>query len=160
MPKKYECIGQVVVGAGGSSAITFSSIPSTYTDLRIELSLRRDNAYDRRVIQMTFNSASSGYSDRNHGGDQLGGGVNISFYDCPAANGVANTFSSSTIYIPNYTSSSYKSVSIESFGDQYYAMAGGISNVTSAITTISFDTGQGGNWVQNSSAYLYGISKS
>ena len=160
MPKKYECIGQVVVGAGGSSVITFSSIPSTYTDLRIELSLRRDNAYDRRVVQMTFNSASSGYSDRNHFGDTLGGGVNISFYDCPANTGVANTFSSNTVYIPNYTSSSYKSCAIESIGDQYFSMAGGISNVTSAITTISFDTGQGGNWVQNSSAYLYGIKNS
>lgn len=160
MPKKYECIGQVIVGAGGASVISFSSIPSTYTDLRIDLSLRRSNAYDRRVLQMTFNGASSGYSDRNHYGDQLGGGVNITSYDVPAANGVANTFSSNTIYIPNYTSSSYKSVSIEGVGDEVFAMAGGISNVTSAITTISFDTGQGGNWVQNSSAFLYGISKS
>lgn len=160
MPKKYECIGQVIVGAGGSSVITFSSIPSTYTDLRIELSLRRSNAYDRRVLQMTFNGASSGYSDRGYLGGQLGGGVNISFYDVSAANGIANTFSSNTIYIPNYTSSSYKSCSIESFGDQYFDMVGGLSNVTSAITSISFDTGQGGNWVQNSSAYLYGISKS
>jgi hypothetical protein len=160
MPKKYECIGQVIVGAGGASTITFSSIPSTYTDLRIDLSLRRDNAYDRRVLQMVINSATSGYSDRNHYGDVLGGGVNITMYDVPAASGVANTFSSNTIYIPNYTSTNYKSVSIESFGDQYFAMAGGISNVTSAITTISFDTGQGGNWVQNSSAFLYGISKS
>ena len=160
MPKKYECIGQVIVGAGGASVITFSSIPSTYTDLRIDLSLRRDNAYDRRVLQMTFNGASSGYSDRNHYGDYLGGGANITTYDVPAASGVANTFSSNTIYIPNYTSTSYKSASIESFGDQYFAMGCGTSNVTSAITTISFDTGQGGNWVQNSSAYLYGISKS
>lgn len=160
MPKKYECIGQVIVGSGGASAISFTSIPSTYTDLRIELSLRRDNAYDRRVVQMTFNSASSGYSDRGYLGGQLGGGVNISFYDTPANTGVANTFSSNSIYIPNYTSSSYKSVSIESVGDQYFDMVGATSNVTSAITTISFDTGQGGNWVQNSSAYLYGISKS
>jgi hypothetical protein len=159
MPKKYECIGQVVL-SGNASTITFSSIPSTYTDLRIDLSLRRSNAYDRRVLQMTFNGASSGYSDRNHFGDYLGGGVNITTYDVPAANGVANTFSSNTIYIPNYTSSSYKSVSIESFGDQYFAMGCGTSNVTSAITTISFDTGQGGEWVANSSAFLYGISKS
>jgi len=160
MPKKYECIAQVIVGAGGASVISFTSIPQTYTDLLINLSVRRDNAYDRRVLQMTFNGASSGYSDRGYLGGQLGGGVNITTYDVPAANGVANTFSSNTIYIPNYTSSSYKSVSIESLGDQYFDMTGGLSNVTSAITTISFDTGQGGNWVQNSSAYLYGIKNS
>lgn len=160
MPKKYECIGQVIVGSGGASVITFSSIPSTYTDLRIDLSLRRDNAYDRRVLQMTFNGASSGYSDRGYAGGQLGGGVNISMYDVPAANGTANAFSNNSIYIPNYTSSNYKNVSIDSLGEQYFDMVGGLSNVTSAITTISFDTGQGGNWVQNSSAFLYGISKS
>lgn len=160
MAKKFQCIGQVTVGSGGASVISFTSIPQTYTDLRVDVSARRNNAYDRRVLQMTFNGVSSGYADRNNGGDQLGGGVNISFYDVPAANGTANAFSNNSIYIPNYTSSNYKSVSIDTLGEVYFGIAGGLSNITSGITSISFDTGQGGSWVENSTAYLYGISKS
>ena len=42
MPTYAEnLIGSVTVGAGGSSTITFSSIPSTYTDLVLRISARK-----------------------------------------------------------------------------------------------------------------------
>jgi len=44
MPNTMTLIASSTVGAGGSTAITFSSIPSTYTDLVIKHSLRNNLA--------------------------------------------------------------------------------------------------------------------
>lgn len=173
MPKQYACLAEVNVGAGGTSSITFSSIPSTYTDLILKVSLRRDSNFTRRVLQLRFNGATSGYSDMMVNGDGsstgsgpgLGGGVAIAMWDIPAALSTANTFSSVEIYIPNYTGSSQKSVSIDGAGENnstqaYMGLAAGLSNITSAISSINLYTDQGGNFTQHSTVSLYGITKS
>lgn len=174
MPKQHACLAEVNVGAGGASNITFSSIPSTYTDLILKVSLRKDSNYTRRVLQLRFNGATSGYSDMMvngagvtlaGGGGGLGGGVAIAMWDVPAALSTANTFSSVEIYIPNYRGSSQKAVSIDGAGEDnatqaYMGLTAGLSNITSAISSIELYTDQGGNFVQHSTVSLYGITNS
>lgn len=174
MAKKYECIAAVTVGSGGASSITISSIPSTYTDLCLKLSLRRDTNYTRRILQITFNGVTSGYTDRAIYGNgssaasnlSLGGGIAIAVVDVPAAQATSNTFSNIELYAPNYTSSDSKSILVDGAGEDNAAttpllgFTAGLSNITSAISSINLYTDQGGNFVQNSTAYLYGIKNS
>jgi len=166
-------INTVTVGSGGTSTITFSSIPSTYTDLCLKLSLRNSSANDRRIIFFKFNGVTSGYNDRSirafNGvvASQTDNGGNTSFavWDMPAANATASTFSNVELYIPNYAGSTSKSISADGVGENNGtsgAIAGltaALSTVTSAISQIDIFGDGTGNFVQHSTAYLYGIVK-
>ncbi len=75
-----------------------------------------------------------------------------------------NTFANGEIYIPNYTASVNKSVSIDSVTENnatsaIAALDAGLWANTAAITSINLN-GNNGNFVQYSTAYLYGIVKS
>lgn len=171
MPAARYFIASTTVGAGGSSTITLNSIPGTYTDLCLKLSLRSSSANDRRILFVRFNGVTSGYNDievRAYNGgvaSQIdnGGNNSIAVYDMPAANATASIFSNIEIYIPNYTSSTNKSVSAEGVGENnssngaVAAFTAGLSNVTSAITSIDLLGDGTGNFVQYSTATLYGI---
>lgn len=66
MANTYQIIQTVTVGAGGAASIDFSSIPQTYTDLKILLS-GRTNANDGSSGQWTyinFNGATTNNSVR------------------------------------------------------------------------------------------------
>lgn len=173
MPNTMTLINSVTVGAGGTSTITFSSIPSTYTDLCIKVSARSSSNNDRRILFVRFNGATSGYNDKTvrgyNGGvasqTDNGGNNSIGVYDISAATATASTFGSVEIYVPNYTSSNNKSVSADGASESNSALAvtaitAGLSNVTSAITSIDLLLDGTGNFVQYSNAYLYGIKNS
>lgn len=67
----YDSIATVSVGAGGSSSITFSSIPSTYTHLQLRY-LCRDarTAYNDSPVDLIFNgSSATAYSKHYLQGD-------------------------------------------------------------------------------------------
>ena len=166
-------IASNTVGSGGVSSVTFSSIPSTYTDLIIKTSLRSNvsSGYGANAY-MTFNGSTSGYSDCLLYNINLGvGSANASnAYITWASmndsnNNTANTFGNGEIYIPNYTSSNYKSVSIDSlFEDNsglnaYMSLDAAVWSNTSPITSITL-TSSGTTFAQYSTAYLYGIKNS
>jgi hypothetical protein len=83
----------------------------------------------------------------------------------PTPSVTSNTFGSSDLYITNYGSSLSKTAS--HFGVQEnnngtnasIAIAAFLANLTSAVTSIEI-TNNDGNFVADSSFYLYGISKS
>ena len=173
MANTYILIASSTVGSGGASTIDFSSIPSTYTDLLLKVSLRNSSANDRRILFIRFNGLTSGYTDtsiRGYNASALSqtdnGGTNSTpVWDLPAANATANTFSNQEIYIPNYASSAQKSISSDGIGENNGAngaiagLTAALLNTTSAISSMSLFCSPG-DFVQYSTAYLYGIKKS
>ena len=161
-------IASNTVGSGGVSSVTFSSIPATYTDLVVKSSIRATAATSGGFL--TFNGSTSGYSEKLLYGDgsaagsasNSGAGFVWPFLTVSSSY-TANTFSSGEIYIPNYTSSNFKSVSSDvvqennATASAVYLDAGLWSN-TAAISSITFTSGS--NFAQYSTFYLYGISNS
>ena len=167
-----ELINKVTVGSGGAANISFTSIPQTYTDLVVKWSLRNSDASFRMNINVTYNAISSGYSSTYIAGQGTGaasaalnatGTTQIYSGEIPAATGTTSTFSNGEIYIPNYTSSNHKSASIDNVQESNQStnvfatlVAGSVSN-TAAISTVVLTPGAG-NFVQYSTAYLYGVT--
>mgnify|MGYP003341398451 CR=1 FL=1 len=174
----YKAIASTTVGAGGASSITFSSIPGTYTDLVLKISTRDDSAFVTSYLNLQFNGDSGAYYDQKNVSGMLNGTItNQSWpnqnqyyiYQGNAANSTASTFCNTEVYIPNYTSSSNKSISNDgvaesntsSSNNRAVALCAGLYHPSSntAITSISL-TPASGNFVQYSTATLYGIKNS
>jgi hypothetical protein len=163
-------ISTVTVGSGGASAIEFTGIPQTYTDLQLKFSGRATSgSFVFNDLTLVFNG-----SDANKTGRLLlGDGTSAASYSYSeiyswqtTQAATANTFSNTDIYIPNYTSSNNKSVSIdgatENNGTTAYAyLFAGLWSNTAPITSIRlrFSGGGGGVFAQHSTATLYGIRK-
>jgi hypothetical protein len=171
MPAARYLIASSTVGAGGAASIDFTSIPSTYTDLSVKLSIR-NNAGGGQAVRMEFNgsdSASGNYTIRLLEGDGASAtsGNATTTAIVGTASGTthtANSFTSIDVYVPNYASSNYKSHSSDSAQETnattaYLDLVATTWAVTSAISSIKIYTSSG-NLVQYSSAYLYGIKNS
>ena len=109
-----QLIAKQTVGADGAASVTFSSIPQTFTDLKVVVSGRASTT--TTGIDITFNGSTTGYSNRRLYG--TGSGVasdsaattyisNIMIND---SSYTANTFGNGEVYIPNYTSSNNDSL--------------------------------------------------
>jgi hypothetical protein len=175
MPNTYTLIASNTLGASATS-VTFSAIPSTYTDLVLRLSLRGDQANYSEIILLEFNgSAAANYSytairangstaDSVRGSAQTYGRVGYA----NSGNSTADTFGNAEIYIPSYTASQNKPFSGIGMSENNSATAGEawitpyatLWSNTSAITSIKISPINGPNWVSGSSFYLYGIKNS
>jgi hypothetical protein len=167
----YVEIASVTVGSGGAATMDFSSIPSTYTDLKIVVSARSTASASLDDMYIRFNgSTASVYSSKNlrgNGSSTSSGsssGTAVYIATVPAATNTASTFNNLEIYVPNYTSSNAKSFSVDMVQESNgtTAWSGLIAGLWSpavqvAITDISLfpDT----SFAQYSTAYLYGIKK-
>lgn len=170
MPNTLKLISSVTVGAGGATWIDFDSIPSTYTDLKLVLSGRFDNTnnylsikvngdtglYSYVSIELTGNGSSAGAG--GWGTAPYWGFGNKSSY-------TSNTFGCTEIYFTNYAGSTQKSAAIDSVTENNTTganmlISAGRWQSTSAITSISVRPDAPSNWVQNTTAYLYGIKNS
>jgi len=165
-------IQTVTVGSGGAASIEFTNIPQTYTDLVIKASLR-DTRTDSPVtdVALTFNNSATGYSMRMIYGDGSSAGSASSsgasritgFYENTNQT-TSNTFSNIEIYIPNYTSSNNKSVSIDGVAENnattiYSSLVAGLWADSSAITSIKLVPAVGSlSYAQYSTATLYGVT--
>ena len=171
MANTYVAIATVTVGSGGAAQIEFTSIPQTYTDLVIKLSSRSTyNDYSDNVM-LKFNSNSSNYSERtlyNVAGTAGSANQNtngrLDFWHTSAATATASTFGSAEIYVPNYTSSNNKSVSMDTTTENnstsvVQVLEAGLWSNSAAITSV-YLAPVSGNFVQYSTAILYGIKNS
>jgi len=171
MPSNYVLLGKQTLTTSAAS-VTFSSIPQTgYTDLKVVASVRSTKVDTTDYIYFTF-SGSSSYAATKvlYGSGAAAGSFNWSTVSgitggiINAANNTASTFSSVDIYIPNYTASQYKSVSIDTVqegntGSGIYAtLMAGLSNSNTAISSITFANESGSNFIANSTFSLYGIA--
>jgi hypothetical protein len=168
MANTFELIASSTL-ASSASSITFSSIPGTYTDLCLKLSMRGTTAATRLQTLLTFNSSTTGYSSKvlyavngNFVGSENGGSTEIGWIYITGSTATASTFSNSDIYIPNYAGATNKSVSIDasaevnSSTDGAVGIAAGLLSNTAAITSLTI-TAASGSLVQYSTAYLYGV---
>jgi len=166
----YTLISSNVLSSATSS-VTFSSIPSTYTDLVIRASIRDNVDSNQGAVAMTFNSNTSGYGAK----DIYGDGSTVATFSLSSiaygwagtitdANLTANSFSSHEIYIPSYALSQNKNYSVYSVVEtnsttaKFLVSGGGIWSNTTAITSITLAINTNPNFASGSSFYLYGIS--
>lgn len=171
----YKLIETVTVGSGGASSIAFTSIPQTFTDLRLVLSTRDNDTPTDSYLNINFNSdIGANYSSRVLSGTGAGTGSasfsaqnNGYLYQGNSNGATASTFSNIEVCIPNYAGSTSKSFSNDgvaesntavSTGSRFLGISAGLWSGTSAISTISVSPGFGGLFLQYSSASLYGIS--
>ena len=164
MAVTYKLIETVTVGSGGAANITFTSIPQTYTDLKLVMSLR--NTIDSVLGTIQFNGLSTDLTSRVLLGNGSAASSTtpasvIQFYGANPTSYTASVFGNVEIYIPNYAGSTNKSVSIDSVTENnatasFQSMTAGVWGATSAITQISILVAV----AQHSSASLYGIKSS
>lgn len=174
MANTFKKIQTVTVGSGGAASIAFTSIPQTYTDLKVILSTRSTSgAANARIVRMKLNNlttsiysniavegdGSTAYSFSASGTDTA---VRIGLTNDSGA--TASVFSSVEVYIPNYTSSNSKSASAdivtENNATQAYQELNAFLVATSAaITDLTFTPETlAGNFAQYSTATLYGVA--
>ena len=169
MPITYEAIATVTVGSGGAADIQFTSIPGTYTDLLLKLSGRTTASGVGNFIDAAFNGSTSNFSYRlleGNGSSALStNGTSSLISSATGSTATSNTFGNSEIYIANYNSSNYKSISSENMGETnattaYIDIVASLWSNTAAITSITLTPSGGNNFVQYSTATLYGIKNS
>lgn len=177
MSTNMELITSVTVGSGGASSVTLpvtGTIPATYTDLKILMSVRSASGGLAYSIFMKVNNLTSSiYSQKSLEGAGSGtpygfsqSGVNdavrLSLTNGPTS--TSNTFSNSEVHIANYASSNYKSVSVSTVTETnateiYSDLTAYLVSTTDAITSLTFTAeSAAGNFVEGSTFYLYGIS--
>ena len=147
------------------ASVTFNNIPQTgYTDLKIVGSTRYSTAISMGGFGITFNGLNTNQSAKYLYGAGSGtpGSGSFLLFDSNGASDTANTFSNWEIYIPNYTSSNYKSFSIDDVleANATYAeaiMNAGLWSSAAAITSIGFAR-SAATWGQYSTFSLYGLS--
>ena len=175
MATTFVKIATVTVGAGGAANISFTSIPSTYTDLCLLASVRDtrgDAAWTDGYFSINGTPSGTAHSYRYLLGDGSGaysgnssGNSKIAAWLENSGLSTASTFANVQFYLPNYANTSYnKSISIDSAGETnattaYSSMIAGLWSSTAAISSLYLTPGVG-NYAQYSTATLYGISKS
>jgi hypothetical protein len=176
----YIQIGSTVtVGAGGAASIDFTSIPSTYTDLLVKMSLRSSNAdgfTGSATMRLNANSGAN-YSFRTlfaatatPASGNGSAGTSVTVGGTVGSSLTANTFNNAEIYLPNYAGSTNKSFTVDTVSENNAStdftyqlmMIAGLWSQTTAINQITIYSGTVGstNFLQYSTATLYGISKS
>ena len=170
MANTYTLIASSTVGSGGAATITFSSIPNTYTDLCLFLSGRSDRISNVDNVSFSINlqGINTNLSTRFLYGDGTstasGTQVDVSAGIVPANSTTSNTFGNAQFYFSNYAGSTNKSISIDSVmeNNATYSiplLGASLWSQTTAINSITIDL-QYGNFLQYSTAYLYGIKNS
>jgi hypothetical protein len=174
MATTFTKIASVSVGVLGASSMAFTSIPSTYTDLCLLVSARSIRAQNSDNLDIFFNGSTANRSDLALRGS---GTLAVSYTTSNGHIGyidgaldTASTFGSASIYIPNYAGSNNKSFNNDvlyenkdaSNGGAFIVLDAGLWSQTAAITSITLNTssGAGSNFVQYSTATLYGIKNS
>lgn len=158
------------VGAGGSGGVVFNNIPSIYNDLKVVISIRTSSATtsDNGFVYLNNNSSGSLYSRRRIvGSGSAATSDSGSSENALVLNGLitgnsatTNTFGQLEIYLPNYTSSTFKQMIVDSVTENNAttvstSLFAGLWRSTEAINSINIASSA--TWMQYSTFTLYGI---
>jgi hypothetical protein len=174
MANTYSLIEAKTLGSDVAS-VEFTLIPQIYTDLILKLSIRTagSTGVTYAFNGMTANNTTTGYSDVHLYGDgsspsSFANATATSYRQSIMSNRLSTTasiFASTDVYIPNYTGSTAKSISVDSVTEHNSASAYAILSAnslsnTAAITSLEIFNLDSDNFLTNSTFYLYGIKNS
>jgi hypothetical protein len=169
-PSQFSSIATVTVGSGGTSTITFSSIPSTFTHLQIRgFAQQTNNAGANCIIRYNSDSGSN-YNSHYLGGNgsatgagYFTNGSTTGGYAFDSANNGGSAFCAFTIDVLDYlntskytTTRSLSGWSNNSNSENLSMMSSAWRN-TAAVTSITLQDYSGGSFAQYSHFALYGI---
>jgi hypothetical protein len=166
MATTFTKIADYTVGSGGASSIDFTTIPSTYTDLCLVFSTRTSAISSGGNDILSINGSSSSFSGRRLYGAGSGTPASDTVTTwtgfTSASTGTTSTFGNTSVYFPNYAGSTNKSYSIDTVQEQngttaYMGLGAGLWSSSSAINRLTL-TPDSGNYVQYSTATLYGVN--
>ena len=170
----YESIASVTVGSGGSSSVTFSSIPSTYQHLQIRgIGRSTTSGIGTDYLQVQFNTdTGSNYAWHDITGDGSAATASAGSTQStirtgllPRSSQLANSFGVAVIDILDYANTSKNKTLRSLCGMDYNTgtapvgqinLRSGLWTSTSAITSIKLYS-EANNLAQYSSFALYGI---
>jgi hypothetical protein len=168
MPATYEPIATTTLGAAASN-ITLSSIPGTYTDLRIIVRAMNDPAggsNDNLVMQ--FNNDTSGLYSRiwlqgsgTAASSSTGSPGAGNYCTFSIVNLQQTQWSSFTIDVFRYAGSTFKTVL--NTANQDFNGTGAVASIvnlyrsTTAVTSLKLFCNGGANFAVGTTATLYGI---
>jgi hypothetical protein len=165
MPNTMTLIASSTVGSGGAASIDFTSIPSTYTDLCVVISARGSAAVVSQALMMSINGLTTGRTARsvNGTGSATSSSNNSDTEIAPlvGASATASTFTSSQVYLTNYSGSNNKGFMVNSTNENNATASNivfraGLWSATSVINQLTF-TPDSGTFVQYTTAYIYGV---
>lgn len=163
----YKLIEAKVLGTS-AAYVEFTglgSYSSDYTDLELVYTTRLVGGGVANTDLISLNGSTSNFSNKVIQGN----GSSVSSYASAREIGLNNgnsstgsTYASSKIYFPNFSSSNYKSYSVDSVTENngstaYTQLVAGLWSNTAAITSIRI-TPDTSSYTDGSSFYLYGIS--
>jgi len=167
MASTYKLISSTTIVTPTNNVI-FSSIPSTYTDLVMRMSIRDTNGGAVTFISGYVSYQTTGTATRLTGNGAAASSARTTasssvedFNSYPSTNATSNTFSNWELYIPNYATSMAHPVSsfsvAETNGTTAYINVQAQLISTGIISQLQFVDGSGTNFSTGSSFYLYGI---
>jgi mucin-19 len=161
-------LASTTVGVGGTASVTFSNIPQNYTDLCIKISCRTDRAADEGGLGVQLNSSTTGQTYRVLAGSGSNGtgSVNTAYEPLwvvriQGANAGTGIFSSTELYIPNYSGNTSKTILGDSATEKndsiaYITVSSVVQPNSSPVTSITL-SGISGTLQQHSVFNLYGV---
>lgn len=167
----YELISKSLNTSGNVTTVTFSSIPSTYTDLKLVACGRGSIIYsgDSNYTRVRPNNVTTGYTQRYLTWNQSNvySATNTTgdgFYtEMPASGITAGLFGNGEIYMFDYASTTSFKPSLSWFygGNEsttvyFQGQYAVVLRSNSAISSLTIQN-VNGDFVTNSNFYLYGI---
>jgi hypothetical protein len=173
MPNTFVLIATTTVGSGGAASIDFTSIPATYTDLKVLICARCTTATATLGLRATVNGSVLTYADiylQGSGSTGVASGSDTggTFWylgELPGSTATASTFGNVELNIPNYRSANHKAMNCDGVqennlaGTTYGTFVAGLWSTTDAINRITLAPASN-NFAEFSSASLYGIKSS
>jgi hypothetical protein len=151
-------------------SVTFSNIPQNYTDLKLVLSTRTDYPAINDGMNIVLNGSTSNFTFRQLYGNgstaaSNSGSINVG-PNTAGGSATASTFGNAEIYIPNYTSTTAKTINVYGVGEtsataSYVGVNTTLWNpgTNVPITSVGFVSANGSyNIVSGSTLTLYGVS--
>ena len=169
MANTFIKIQTVTVGSGGAATIAFTSIPQTYTDLKLLLS-SRGMTNNGTGIAVSFNGLTTNFTGRdlstNVQNPPGSGIISTGNFMLNGNNGfTASVFGSSELYICGYATANNKPISDDGVTENNATlcdlnMRAGLWSNSAAITSITLTPEATVTFAQHSTATLYGIKSS